>query len=543
MRLWLPSAHPAIATHPGGLSRARAGAHAKLLASRGVLAEGAASGDGDGGSNAPPSASMTAEAIRFGLADILDGGGDGSAVGSASGGTEGGTSRADDAVAARGSATAGEVVGPSDSQLKALLNPTQTHHGSGSGSGGGSGSSSGGGIGSGSSGASGSAVAADSIYIFDGIDFARQAGPIARRRTDDEHALQTLLAAQPTGAASGAAAAGGDGGADVGVTGRGRRLGGAMGAEEAAAERARQAEAVAAAEVAKKMRADERKRERWRKAGYVSLALADPATLPPVPAPTAAPRGGGGGGGGSSRGAAGGGGSSSDRFMADDSPDATDEDEPAEGAVGGHDADAMRGDAAAAARVAEAVEEEHADNDGDSDDEADAAMPMRFAVGDAMSASGARGGASGLSERIIVVFTDASGRWPSRGFFRSVSAASGAPQEAYEAAHAHSDLALGDAHLVRCPDGSGGQSVGVCLLVVFKRDKRAPYGTPPELCTSALDAALAKLGGWAERARGASVHSPRLASNGGGAAWYTVERQLRKHLRRVPTTVYYYKRS
>ena len=82
----------------------------------------------------------------------------------------------------------------------------------------------------------------------------------------------------------------------------------------------------------------------------------------------------------------------------------------------------------------------------------------------------------------------------------------------------------------------------MCLLVVFKRDKKAQYGTPPTLCTSSLDSALARLGGYATRAPAASVHSPRLASNGGGQAWYAVERLLRKHLRRVPTTIYYYKR-
>jgi len=155
--------------------------------------------------------------------------------------------------------------------------------------------------------------------------------------------------------------------------------------------------------------------------------------------------------------------------------------------------------------------------------------PLRFAVGDAMRGGGSEG------ERIVLVFADASGRWPGKGFFRSVSALSGKPQAAYEAAHENGDLSLGDAHLVEC--GSG---LAVCLLVVLKRDKRAPHGTPPDLCAASLDAALARLAPAAAR-RGASLHSPRLPSGGGGGAWYSVERLLRKHAA-VQTTVYYFKR-
>ena len=85
-------------------------------------------------------------------------------------------------------------------------------------------------------------------------------------------------------------------------------------------------------------------------------------------------------------------------------------------------------------------------------------------------------------------------------------------------------------------------SLCVCLLVVMSRGKRAAYGTPPELDTSALDAALGKLAHEARR-RGATVHSPRLPSGGGGGnVWYAVERLLRKHMKRVATTVYYFKR-
>ena len=169
-------------------------------------------------------------------------------------------------------------------------------------------------------------------------------------------------------------------------------------------------------------------------------------------------------------------------------------------------------------------------------------------VGDAIGTSRpptTSASASATPPRIVLVFADATGRWPARGFFRSVSAYSDAPQAAYEAAHANGDLALGDAHLVPCPSGPSGPSgappVYVCVLVVLARSSRAAYGTAPELDLAALDTALGKLGVHARRAR-ATVHSPRLPNTGGGNAWYAVERLLRKHTRKVPTTVYYFKR-
>ena len=77
-------------------------AHAKLLASRGVLAEEEEEEEEEeGGAGRPsgaPSASMAAEAIAFGLADLMEGGGgDGEGGGGAGGGGagEGGESLAD----------------------------------------------------------------------------------------------------------------------------------------------------------------------------------------------------------------------------------------------------------------------------------------------------------------------------------------------------------------------------------------------------------------------------------------------------------------
>ena len=112
------------------------------------------------------------------------------------------------------------------------------------------------------------------------------------------------------------------------------------------------------------------------------------------------------------------------------------------------------------------------------------------------------------------------------------------------AAATHSDLSLGDAHLVECTSSSGGggaaasASLYVALLVVLKRDKRAAYGTPPELCTASLDIALGRLASEARRRR-ATLHTPRQS---GGANWYSVERTLKKQLRGLSTTVYYFKR-
>ena len=74
-------------------------AHAKRLASRGVLAEEEEEEEGGAGRpSGAPSASMAAEAIAFGLADLMEGGGgDGEGGGGAGGGGagEGGESLAD----------------------------------------------------------------------------------------------------------------------------------------------------------------------------------------------------------------------------------------------------------------------------------------------------------------------------------------------------------------------------------------------------------------------------------------------------------------
>ena len=178
-------------------------------------------------------------------------------------------------------------------------------------------------------------------------------------------------------------------------------------------------------------------------------------------------------------------------------------------------------------------------------------------VGDAATATAAHGngGGGGGGPKIVLCFVDDSGRWPAAGFFRSLSAASAAPQAAYEAAGTHGDLASGDAHLVECGGGGGGGGSGaptfVCLLVVLERPRR---GGPPALSLAALAEALPKVAA-AAAARQASVHSPRLpsattlagpATNALGFsanAWYGVERLLKKHVvgRRVPTTVYYFR--
>ena len=297
-------------------------------------------------------------------------------------------------------------------------------------------------------------------------------------------------------AAAGSARGAGELGTDEVLTGgRGHRRGAVLTEAERQAERARAARAAEAAEAAKKARAEQRKLDRWRKAGYSSLAipLASQAEV-------------------------------SQQSVANDSD--TDEDDDDSGgldidgrAVGAHAGASGRARAASGG--------------------------LRFVVGDAMTpeldapasaaGNGSSSSASVCAGHVVLVWVDGSGRWPSRGFFRAVSAVTSAPQAAYESAHANSDLALGDAHLV---DRSASvQGLHVALLVVLQRDKRAPYGTPPTLCTSSLDMALGRLGAVAAL-RGLSVHSPRLTTG----SWYTVERLLRKHLSCVCTTVYYHKR-
>lgn len=165
---------------------------------------------------------------------------------------------------------------------------------------------------------------------------------------------------------------------------------------------------------------------------------------------------------------------------------------------------------------------------------------MSFVVGDAAAAAGGGGGGAGGSARVVLCWVDASGRWPTKGFFGTISRQLGdAPRAAYEAAHAQGDLAEGDAHLVDCTAAAAGTHLAI--LVVLRRDKRAPYGTPPSLSAEALGAALPKVAA-AAAARGATVHTPRLPS--GSGSWYAAERLLQKHLARsqVRAFVYYFAR-
>ena len=626
----LPHAHqPLAARSPLDWSRApiTRTARAKLRISRGTLAEAGADGEdndvaegsntgggtqggtrrGVRGGDAAPSAAMTAEAIRYGLADLyddhataahgdVDGAGETSHVSTASAG--GG----DGAGGTMGGATRGAAAGPTDAQIDGMLSEWSTCGvrrdtagsvavGTGRGAAMGSAESSavaGGataGAGTGSDrgcgqGSSSPAVARpdgasgggggeeDSIYIFDGVDYAETA--IARRRAADENALhRVVLQASRAAAASGAAESAAAVVAAAAAGGRGRRHT-AMSEEEAAVERARLEATAREAERVKKERAEHRKLERWRKAGYVSLSLAPPSEAetdeyaPPAPGAPASHVGGAvatRGVGGLSGAAVGGaslkrkrgdaaaqGGARAARagsgpdLLGDDS-EATIDDSDGDGGdcgrPGASPAHDSAGDGSGACMPEgsrDPPEEESDDVDvGDEDDEA--GTQLRFAVGDAMTA----GGAAGASPRVVLVYADASGRWPSRGFFRSVSSMSTAPQAAYEAASAQADLALGDAHWVELPEPANAGRV-VCVLVVLRRDKRAPPGTPPELCAASLDAALARVGAKLSRCRGASVHSPRLAATAGGSAWYAVERLLKRNLRRTPTTVYYYRR-
>ena len=482
-------------------------AHSKMLVSRGVLAEAGPADQHPAASAALATdggASMAAEAIKFGLAKLC----------------------APDANAAAAATTdpanGGAAAGPSDAELDGMLAATAVGDAQVARSAEGAGA------------AAKKVGVGDSIYVFDGVDYAAgaSAGPKGGNGdNEDEQAFKRLVSDQAAAGASGGAAAGvGEDSSASAIAGRGRRHGPPMTAAEAEIARARQQAAVEEAERVKKERAEQRKRERWRKAGYtsrglpdasVAAATADGAQDARPPSGLAARTSGkatvGGGAPSSSKGGGG----------LDDDSDATDDD----GA--GANMDSTGGDG----------------GDDDDDDANGRAARLQFAVGDAMAAAGrprraaeAAAGAHGAAAsaavpRVVLVYTDASGRWPSRGFFRSVSAASSEPQAAYEAAAENSDLSLGDAHLVECSANGGEAGLYVALLVVLKRDKRAAPGTPPELCVASLDSALGRLAVEVRR-RHATVHTPRQS----GGSWYSVERTLRKHLRGVLTTVYYFKR-
>ena len=577
-------------------------AQAKLLVSRGLLAEHAAdldvpapsaAGSGAGAGRSAgvgvsaagaPSQAAAAEAIRFGLASLCNP--------PEGGGTSGRSSVGGDSDAAGG---------PSDAAIEALLDGGGSGGGGSGGGGSGGGGSGGGGRPSGLSsggsavnggpvgaaadgdiaGAGAGAGVADSIYIFDGVDFAAKQAGATKRAADDEAAFSAFVQ-RPAGASGAASGMGIAPDALTSLCGRGRRNREPMDEEESAAELARLAAATAAAEAAKKEKAEARKRERWRKAGYTSLALRDVTDqLPPAAAPAtaAAPPGRGG------KAVAGRTKAALKVMRGASAWDGSDtEDDEAEAAV-------TAGVGAAALR---AQSEAHEEEGGDEDEEGDVLggdcngtgvgaagrgrrATISFMVGDAMTgasplaadhrpgapsqALGAPSQAPGAPSqaldapsqapgapspsasasappRVVVAWVDTSGRWPSRGFFRSISAVSDAPQAVYEAAHAQADLELGDAHLVDCSSAAT-PGLHVCLLVVLHRDKRAAYGTPPSLDTVALDTALCRLA-TAARQRAASVHSPRLSAN--GSSWYAVERLLRKNMRGVPTSIYYFKR-
>jgi hypothetical protein len=364
-----------------------------------------------------------------------------------------------------------------------------------------------------------------------------------------------------------------------------------MNEEESAAELARLAAAAAAAEAAKKEKSEARKRERWRKAGYTSLALRDATgQLPPAPPPAAAPAAAAAPRGLGGKAVAGRTKAALKTARGASAWDGSDtEDDEAEAAVtAGAGAAVLRAQGEAREEEEEGEEEEE---EGGEEEEGDVLggdgsgagggawdgaagrgrrATISFMVGDAMTGASplaadhrsdapsqalgapsqalgapsqalgapSPSGSASAPPRVVVAWVDTSGRWPSRGFFRSISAVSDAPQAAYEAAHAQGDLELGDAHLVDCSSAAT-PGLHVCLLVVLHRDKRVAYGTPPSLDTVALDTALRRLATAARRCA-ATVHSPRLSAN--GSSWYAVERLLRKNMRGVPTSIYYFKR-
>ncbi|KAF0720267.1 Aste57867_454 [Aphanomyces stellatus] len=137
---------------------------------------------------------------------------------------------------------------------------------------------------------------------------------------------------------------------------------------------------------------------------------------------------------------------------------------------------------------------------------------------------------------IIVHCVDTSGSWTPRGFFGAISHRSKVPEDVYARAKACQDLKLGQAHCVPI-----GGNVFVCLLVVqsFLHQKKKRTAKTLALRLNALQVALAALAAKARELR-ATVHMPRLGAGTPGFNWYAVERLVKKHLRQVPTTVYYF---
>eukprot|EP01127_Copromyxa_protea_P016450 TRINITY_DN4889_c0_g2_i1.p1 TRINITY_DN4889_c0_g2~~TRINITY_DN4889_c0_g2_i1.p1 ORF type:complete len:1099 (-),score=234.97 TRINITY_DN4889_c0_g2_i1:59-3355(-) len=143
---------------------------------------------------------------------------------------------------------------------------------------------------------------------------------------------------------------------------------------------------------------------------------------------------------------------------------------------------------------------------------------------------------------IIVVCCDNSGKWSSRGFFRSISGLSHKPEEAFSRAHLMKDLTLGDVHLVElgdelnCSDQKGNLYVA---LVICQNRRGDVIG---DLNLLHLQTGLTKVAQEARRLH-ASVHLPRIGADMPKINYYSVERMVRNTFTHTKAFIYYYRRG
>lgn len=133
---------------------------------------------------------------------------------------------------------------------------------------------------------------------------------------------------------------------------------------------------------------------------------------------------------------------------------------------------------------------------------------------------------------------DASGRWPSRGFFKSIAEFTHVVGEQYESAKEAKDLKMGDLHLVP-PNNSFAYALAVCMK--YNSQKQTM-----EFDFEALRVTLLKLRQEVKKFK-ASVHLPRIGSSRDPQQnhWYSVERLVRNIFARehIHVYVYYFRKN
>lgn len=150
---------------------------------------------------------------------------------------------------------------------------------------------------------------------------------------------------------------------------------------------------------------------------------------------------------------------------------------------------------------------------------------------------------SGSAVNLIIHCADDSGGWGKGGLFTAISKRSEVPEKQYDLAGKLLDLALGDCHLIPLdedPDKVEHED-WLALIIAQHRDKRNHLsGIKIPALREGLECVH-----YAAKARGASVHLPRIGHDTPGFNWYGTERLIKKHLasKGIPTYIYYYPRK